>query len=261
MIRHLLYSVYATKHTGEWILNIQKLCGYKSVFNGKKVIIIRSDENTTDPENVIKHFNFTDAEFVLVRNDRYHETSNFITSLGRFYPEEKNEILFYAHTKGVKYKGNFSQMQAIRNWRNVMYEECLKDPKKIDRMLNIYPCAGCFLKTRPAWAGMKAAKWHFSGNFWWVRLDRLFGSKRWSFVYPNIYAIESYLGTIFDLKEAYNIAHPGDGLSLQRLRDIYITSNQVTLRKTRTRVKHHHQKKTAPLVFPILHKQIALATG
>jgi hypothetical protein len=207
MIRHLLYSVFAASHTKEWLLNVKKLCEYSSVFTGRKIVVVRSENGVTEsPEAVEAAFTFP-VEFVHVQNDRkLQETAHFIELLGRFQRDDlgEDEILFYAHTKGVKYDASAPQLPFIRDWRDAMYHACLDNMELVEERLEQHPCAGSFIKCRPINKTMTRSSWYYSGNFWWVRLAELFRCD-WTFIHDHSHAVEAYLGALFDYNPRSNI--------------------------------------------------------
>jgi hypothetical protein len=212
MIRHLLYSVYAAKKTDDWLLNVRELCKYKAAFNGWKVIVVRSDENAQKPEMVEAAFRkcgMTQVEFVHVKNDPLlGETPHFIEQLETFAPAGEDEILFYAHTKGVSYGIGDTRLTKIRNWRNVMYRENLTYISEVEELLKLYSCAGIF-RIKAIIDEAPDAKWHYSGTFWWVSLRKLFAQHEWKIIDKNRYGVEAYLGSKFPLEQSCCLAFDG----------------------------------------------------
>jgi hypothetical protein len=201
MLRNLFYSVYATQHSQEWRLNIETLLRHREVFNGRKIVVLRHDENTVDCDEVRRELTLLGGvEFIERRNNpELGETYKFLKDFGSLESLNPNEITFYAHTKGVKYAFDDPRLPAIRNWREAMYRECLSNPERVDGVLAHSACAGAFL--RPA----TNTAWMFAGNFWWVRHDRLF-STSWRAIQPNYYGVERYLGGVLDIQDAHCFA-------------------------------------------------------
>lgn len=202
MRRNLLYNCCAFEWSNEWRLNVEKLNAYAEVFSGRRIVIIRYGQNILPPADVKKAFGF-DAEFIEMQNDPVHrEASGFVDALGLLESLDANEATFYAHTKGVSYRsGQFygtvdeRNMKPIRGWRDSMYEVCLGDIERVDRVLRERACCGCFL--RPF-----GSSWAFHGTFFWVRHDRLFSANWRSMPGPQDGGIELYPGSLFPVEDA-----------------------------------------------------------
>ena len=196
MLRNLLYNCYAPISNKEWLLNVEKLNSLSSIFNGRKIVIIRQDEGLVPTSLVVKAFTF-EADFIELANDaKLQETAGFVNTLRRLRSLRPDEITFYAHTKGVSHGKADHRLHPVRVWRNTMYEQCLSDPDKIDKLLQTYACCGCF-RNNDANVG-----WHFAGTFWWVNHEKLF-SKQWETIRPSPYGVENYLPLHFSREEGY----------------------------------------------------------
>ena len=204
MRRNLLYSVYATKHTRAWLDNVERLSLYRDTFPRQRLVIVRSDATTVEPERVEEAFKGWDGvEFIhRTNNAQLGEVDGFLEALGRLQSTRTDEATFYAHTKGVKYAAGHRMLPNIQTWRDAMYDYCLSVPARIDAVLDggKYACAGAF-KSHHGVTG-----WHYSGNFWWVNHARLWGSDRWRSVLQNYYGVENYLGGVFGAREAFCLA-------------------------------------------------------
>lgn len=208
MLRNLFYSVYATKHTDEWRLNVSKLCKFAEVFNGRKIVVVRSDERTVPFEEVKAQFTLADVEFIQRKNNRQlGEVEGFLEDFSKLCSLREDEITFYAHTKGVKYTEHDPSLPFIRAWRNAMYDGCLDELPRVEEALQQkYACSGCFKSTVGLFNNSRG--WHYSGNFWWVSHKRLF-SLNWQHILPHTHALEAWLSTFFDAKDAHVIFHEG----------------------------------------------------
>jgi hypothetical protein len=209
--KNLLYSVYASKLSDEWKLNIEELNRYASVFNGTKVALIRTDGTTVQPKEVIRKFGFEIRPVIIKNYKPLGEVAGFLENLNRFfYTTDQNELLFYAHTKGTSYHKYHRALPAVRFWRNTLYRKNLSDIVAIERVLGNKACAGCFRV--PATKDFPYDAWHYSGNFWWVNLGRLFETD-WNSMPINTksakrfdkYAIEFYVGSKFPIEQSHCI--------------------------------------------------------
>ena len=201
MLRNLFYSVFATKHSEEWRLNIEKLSKYVDVFNARKIVVIRSDESTHDLVEVEKAFSaFEGVEFIHRRNNPVlGEVEGFIEDFGKLYSLRDDEMTFYAHTKGVRVGLSSSSIAPVQAWRNAMYWSCLHDVGSIEHALQTSACAGAFRST----VGRNKYGWHYSGNFWWVLHEPLFTSPNWDEIQNDRYGVESYLPDVFPRDRAF----------------------------------------------------------
>lgn len=203
MIKNLLYNCYPAKHSAEWKLNIKELLKYSNVFNGKKIILVKVDTMTERFEDVVNFFDLNDAIFLKFDNDpKLGEVVGFLDGLKLLNNLNAEDITFYAHTKGTKYRSIPAQnMATIRRWRNRMYYECLSDIKNIEDIFSLnYSCCGCFLENYGHLDTQSA--WHFSGTFWWVKHSNLFKTN-WTDIHNGYYGVEQFLGRIFPIEEAY----------------------------------------------------------
>jgi len=193
--RNLLYNVFASEWSDEWRLNVKTLCRYAPAFNGRKLVMIKSDWTSHKPDVVEAAFADLgpDVEFRHFENDRRKgEIVGFIDTLAELASTDPDEITFYAHTKGTKYNKLVEYaMQAIRQWRNRMYFECLHDIDRIEEVLKESTSCGSHL-TRTPYSELNCP-WIFAGNFWWVRHDALFGAKNWRDLDANFWGVETYL--------------------------------------------------------------------
>jgi len=209
MLRNLFYSVFATKHSDEWRLNIEKLSRYVDVFNARKIVVIRSDESTHDPAEVEKAFSaFKGVEFTHRRNSPVlGEAEGFIEDFAKLYSLRDDEMTFYAHTKGVKVGLRF--IAPIRAWRDAMYWSCLHDVSPIEHALQTYACAGAF-RALGIGAGRNKHGWHYSGTFWWVLHEPLFTAPNWDEIQNNRYGVENYLSDVFPRYRSFCTHFDGD---------------------------------------------------
>ena len=204
MLRNLFYNCCPIKASETiWHDNINRLCRYPEAFNHRKVIIIKTGENLEDPEIVKPLFSaLGNVEFKLApNNSELCELAGFIDGLRSLETHRKNEITFYAHTKGSgKADKSKIELLSIRQWRNRMYHECLSDPQRIDSIMQDHATCGCFLD----FSQNNFHRWHFPGTFWWVNHVALF-SRNWQETRDTRFAVELYPGDKFERKEALSL--------------------------------------------------------
>ena len=207
MVRNLLYNCCPVAASKEWRLNVAKLNQYAGTFNGRRLVILRVGPGMAPPEEVQAAFTF-EAEFIeLPNNPAEGERSGLLDVLGKLESLRADEITFYAHTKGVSYTpARFPFMQPsldyelypIRAWRNIMYEQCLQDPQRIDDVMADHATCGCFRRK------FSLTQWAFYGTFYWLRHDRLF-SQDWRGKLPSRHhgTTETYPDALFPIEESY----------------------------------------------------------
>lgn len=216
----------------EWRDNIRMLCRYGDIFNGRRIVVVRTGDRMANPEGVERAFtehSFFNVEYRLRPNDPVlHETANFIETLEDLYSLDANETTFYAHTKGVRYakadglslsEPTDTRKWGVRQWRNRMYHECLHDIPKVDAALSRYPAAGCFLMQEGLAEKRVWTKWMFCGTFFWFNHAALFSKDNWRFIgpHPDRSAVENYPGAHFDIARAFSFytTHPLGGALYQ----------------------------------------------
>jgi len=209
MRRNLYYNCCPIAYSREeWMENVRRLCSYGDLWTGRKIVVIKTGDIMDPPELVEACFTLPDIEFRLVRNDPVlHETAGFLDTLGDLCSLREDEITFYAHTKGVRVaEPTEVRRVSVMQWRNRMYEECLRDPDKIDELLSTYATAGCFKlpeldPRRAPWSS-----WHYSGTFYWFNHARLF-SHNWRYLGGIVdrYTPENYLGVHIADADACNL--------------------------------------------------------
>lgn len=207
MRRNLFYNLCALDWNDEWKLNLERLGRYEATFNGRRIVVVRTGPGIVAADKIKASFPF-EAEFIERPNDpKLHETSGFIETLELLASEDPGEATFYAHTKGVKHgktsgTSGMQQLASVRQWRNRMYDECLRDPELVDRVMAEKNAAGCFI-----WQTIDhpPVAWHFAGTFYWLS-HRLFSKPDWRKL-PNpidMWSVELYPGVHFPREEAHS---------------------------------------------------------
>jgi DNA-directed RNA polymerase subunit RPC12/RpoP len=216
--RHLFYNTCAFAKSVEWKRNINELAPYLNLFDGRKLVVIRTGDGIVPPDEVESFFPQGDYEFHrLPNNPRLGEVEGFIDLLETFLPAADNEALFYAHTKGVRYLCEPHNMLAIWRWRQVMLRECLSDIRRIEDILKEKVCCGTYFSdiriAESRFLPLKkpvdrAIPWHYSGTFWWVKLKQLFDRPGWRKIPQNYLGVENYLCEHVHQNDAGRIGAP-----------------------------------------------------
>lgn len=227
MKRNLYYNCCALQASEtEWRDNVRMLCRYADIFNGRRLVVVRTGEGLADPDEVERAFeqhtprSTMGFEFLHLPNDPVlHETANFLDVLERLHSERSDEATFYAHTKGVRYYPVPEDAEviagiryellrvSIMQWRNRMYHECLNDPDKIDALLTRFAATGCYFHKETVEDKKLWTKWMFAGTFFWFNHERLFSKKDWRNMGPRLdrFSTENYLGIHFEPTEVHTL--------------------------------------------------------
>lgn len=206
MIRNLLYNCCPLTSNEEWRLNIERLNHYADVFNGRRIVLLKTGEGLLTPAEAKQAFSF-DAEFIEVRNNPViGEVEGFIDALGLLESLNPDEATFYAHTKGTwRIAAEPDKTTSVRLWRNKMYDKCLGDVAEVEAVLRQYACAGCFKIDRGIFTESSAldVPFHFSGTFFWLNHARLFSKPNWREVHATRHGVEAYPGQHFTAAESF----------------------------------------------------------
>jgi hypothetical protein len=217
----LLYNVCPLGQT-EWRDNIVKLKQYEHIFNGRRLLLIKTGDGLASFEEVLAEFKgFGPAIPMRVPNvPELGEVAGFVRGLAQLRSLRPGEATFYAHTKGVSYDGRpIEQLAGVRAWRDSMYEHCLGNVDAAEHALEHHPLAGCFRhygSTHP----MEEVDWHYAGAFFWMRHDALF-SRDWGRVHQTRYGVEMYPGTHFSSEEGACLYADDVGFNLYEAQALY----------------------------------------
>jgi hypothetical protein len=196
MIRNLLYNCCPIK-VAESVTrdNIAQLCKYGAIFNGQKIVNLKTGDYLESPESIKPLFaSLGKVEFVEYANDpALGEYVGFIEGFKRLRSLLKTEITFYAHTKGVgahnhQPGASASHEEFIRHWYRKMYRHCLGDIALVDNAMRERSAGGCYRMQRYEGDG----RWIFAGAFYWINHYRLFTNQEWSDVPISRWTPEAY---------------------------------------------------------------------
>jgi len=203
MIRNLLYNCYIRPDNEAGLHNIEILNQYAHVFNGRKIVLVKTDKNSLSLKQIQGAFTFP-AEFIEYRNNpKRGEVVGFLAALDMLRSRNPNEATFYAHTKGVS--RNSRERELIRPWYTAMYHECLSEPDLVDKVLALHPLAGCF-KRNDFWPEFETqVKWYYSGTFFWFRHDAVFSRPDWRATDSNRFGVETWLPRFMAADQAFTL--------------------------------------------------------
>lgn len=194
MKRNLLFYIYPIRNSC-WSWHFDKLKQYQAAFNGKRVVVIATDANSVSAKEVRDRAAFLDPQFVEVANEpKFCEVEPFHVNLAHFESLNRDEVLFYAHGKGVRHTYFLENVLA---WADCMYGMNLGCPELIEKIAQNHSAIGAF-RGGPHGGGA----WHFSGTFFWLRHDVLF-SGPWKNGYADRYGVEGFPGRFIPRDQSF----------------------------------------------------------
>jgi hypothetical protein len=207
MIRNLFYQICPISHNNEWKFNLDHLRKHLHKFNGKLIFIIKTGHLMVDKKDVLAYLSPPEKSTILFmdNNPELGEANGFFKGLDLLKSHQKDEITFYAHTKGVSPNYLEEDRYKIRGWTAFMYDYNLNNIEAVDNIMENYACCGC-LKVGDKYMNVPVA-WHYCGSFYWFRHDKVFDSPEFSNIGPaSYYSSEFFLGFLIPESEAFCIA-------------------------------------------------------
>jgi len=170
--RHLIYHCWPrTSQLEQLEWHRDRLHKYQHVFTGRRLITFVLDDQTLSPDECRAMFG-SDYEYAFLANDAMRsESVSFRHQLSQVYHEEG--IVFRAHAKGANYLPGHARREASRNWTEAMYLSCLSNIWLTELMLASSAVAGPCRVDRTVPECLQDTPWHFTGGFYWFRLDKL----------------------------------------------------------------------------------------
>jgi len=210
MKRNLLYNacpiIGAESITRD---NIAQLCHRAELFNGRKIVNIKTGDNLEKSEDIKPLFSaLGDVEFIEYPNDPVlGEYVGFLEGWESLASFDKREITFYSHTKGVGPRNRAPIATAnherfIRHWYTKMYRHCLCEAEWIDNAMREHSAAGCYRMLRYEGDG----RWIFAGANYWVNHYRLFTKPNWADLPASKWVPEAlFLANVFDWRDTVDL--------------------------------------------------------
>lgn len=179
IVRDLIYHVWPTKRSDQWKWNLDQLLQRITLFNGRRIIGIVTDQNSHSAEVVQDYLSGHGCEYVLKPNDKTKgqrkgrgEVITFPEMLEMVRTNDPNRVAFYGHAKGVRYSQAELDSGSVRQWAAAQYEVMLDDFESVEAALLNNLFAGCFR----AWIDNQGSRWQYSGTFWAMRSARVFAN-------------------------------------------------------------------------------------
>lgn len=216
MKRHLIYHLDFRRGFDDenvfWHTN--QLSFYLDQFNGAKILILAVDRNY---DHHLTNYFKDEFDFILpvLNNPRFRETPSLWIGLdvlhqawfdrvmsGADEMKPSDDIIFFAHSKGSSHAGASKRTRdAIRYWTEAMYLINLRSMGRVEAALETHACVGVFRKKGQPSNFPPGCPWHFSGTFYWMKMNRMEG---WKYKLPmHRYGAEAFPGLMWDYKESY----------------------------------------------------------
>lgn len=195
-LRHLTYHLYPRGDWWRW--NVQQLRQRISLFNGRRIMAVVTDQYSASLEEVQRLLADCDMEYIALDNEEnLREQVSHMQLIEALEPHQgRADVTFYGHGKGVSTRALYPGVAA---WTDEMYRGCLDYWPLVRRLLQDSCAAGCY---RRLWCGLPHhnVKWHYSGTFRWLRNRDLY-SRNWRAIGKGYCAAEGYPPTQFQLEE------------------------------------------------------------
>ncbi len=213
--RNLIYHVYPRKDDTTWIDNLRQLIWRWPIFNGRRIIAVAQGPDLWSVEHVACRLPNTARILPVDNSPRLREAASFALLLNTVKNASGNQATFYGHTKGTDQNRpeNSPHNEAIRAWRNTMYQQLLGFPKKLAAAFEFFAAVGCFkidYSHIPGYemispTGGRLGNWHFAGAFYWFRHDHVFRNPYWTNIPEDPFAAEMWIGHVIESHLAHSV--------------------------------------------------------
>lgn len=231
MKRHCIAHVHGVDHPAVGML-LDKIGNHQNLFDGGRVASVMM----TDPvatKDVVRRLETFGFHIFLLPNDGVSREMHgfFEQSLPWIAAQEQDGLVFFCHSKGTSHDPNGSRFRCIRRWNEVMWRHNVADFRKhIWPRREQYGAFGTLRKVLEKVRSPRPQPYHYSGTFYWLRLD-LLHARNWQRDYaavkaavlantlPDVrddllrYFAEGYPATIFPkIEESYSVVDVEGGL-------------------------------------------------
>ncbi len=196
--RNLMYHIWPVRGS-MWRWNLEQLKKRIDLFNGKRLIAIVHDARSEEPAAVEAALEGEGCDFIVVPNGPLGEVITFPRMLEQLASQNRDEVTFYAHAKGVRHEPNVPA--TIKQWAQTSYRANLDDWLAIRRDLERFALTGAFRMIGRFRAHRYSGDWHYSGTFFWMRHAHVFARR--DLEVPTFYGgVEAWPGIHFRKHEA-----------------------------------------------------------
>lgn len=206
MVRNLLYHVTPMANY-RW--NIYQLQKRLHLFDGGKMLVAVAQGPGMYPIKTVRRLFPPQVEVFTVDNDKnLRETASFPLLLARAKEWPKDEITFYAHTKGITH----GKDPAVTLWTQALHFFNLDLIQQVEQMFQKKDLSmvGSLVRHGVFDHFPKESKWHYAGTFFWFKNEKIFNLPNWSYVPKMKYGTEAWPSLVAKLqKEAGVLYGPG----------------------------------------------------
>jgi hypothetical protein len=164
--RNLIYHIWPAVGS-VWRWNIELLLQRIDLFNGRRIVGIVQDAGSEEAGEVEQLLEGHGCESFVLSNGPSGEVVTFPHLLHLVWSDDPNEVTFYGHAKGVKYREAVSV--PVRRWTETLYQTTLDEWPAVKAALSSHMVAGSFRKFGRSRAHRNVGEWHYSGTFFWLR--------------------------------------------------------------------------------------------
>jgi hypothetical protein len=200
-IRHLTYHIWPTRHSNSWKWNLKLLASFAEWFNGERIFGIVIDEHTVAADDVLaelKILGITPTRVIVKRNNsKLREVHTWYEMMKALPVSESddNHFVFSAHAKGVRHEGNNAH---IYWWAACMYLSCIPAISQITQSDTV-DTIGPFRRLGWFWDTSQQCNWHYSGTFFWWRLNAVTKIRKWKNADRVFYGTETWIGKLLSV--------------------------------------------------------------
>jgi hypothetical protein len=208
--RHLAYHLCPFKKTNVWRNTLEQLSLRQSLFNGVRVVAVATGDDIVTVDESTDYINSTIKDCHIITFDNQsnlREVASWNLLFDYLLPKTNDtDVVFYAHGKGVT--RNDDPGNTCHWWNSLLYSVYLDHWAFVKQMLSDKPIAGAFKKIGRGF-GTAGGQWHYSGGFFWARINEF--RKRYETVEPRRewWGVESWPGLAYPQDDAATLFMTG----------------------------------------------------
>jgi SAM-dependent methyltransferase len=240
-VRHLAYHVYP-RSGSSWPVRVLRLRESLDLFNGRRVIVVVTDETTDTADDVYDLLSGERFTHLELKNDPRKREGLTLAPLFECLDDlvGPEHATLWGHAKGVT-RGN---QPNIQRWTETQEELLLDYWDVVERLLSEHACCGAFKKLGCGWpASESLSDWHYSGAWFWFRNDQLFTRSDWKLIdsfwgaiesYPSMHWVSEDAASIFGLEEVpYMNLYKNDYWNTFVAKELYSFRQQNTAKESK----------------------------
>jgi len=175
MRRHCIAHVHSVPHPAcdLFFENIER---DRDIFDGEKIASLTDGPCADSYEARLQESGFT---VLRMQNNAGREKDGFFgLALPLLCGRAHDGLVFVTHSKGTSHNPSSPAFPWIVHWIRAMWQHNVSEyATRIEPHINDYVALGTLRKTREKVASVHHQEYHFSGTFFWMRLDALIERK------------------------------------------------------------------------------------